>query len=149
MDTVQFALSGSKVKLEFRLPETLWVVDIDEGQIAQVLNNLTINADQAMPTGGILEISAENVVVEAPSQYNLGQYVKLTVQDHGIGIPPEIIDRIFDPFFTTKKTGNGLGLSTSYSNIKKHDGYLEVESAPGESVLPFISCYRYLLTEKP
>ena len=79
MDTVQFALSGSKVKLEFRLPETLWVVDIDEGQIAQVLNNLTINADQAMPTGGILEISAENVVVEAPSQYNLGQYVKLTV----------------------------------------------------------------------
>jgi PAS domain S-box-containing protein len=131
MDTVQFTLSGSKVKAEFHMPEDLWTVDIDEGQITQVINNLTINAEQAMPTGGILEIYGENVVLEAASQYNPGQYVKLTVKDHGIGIPEEIIPKIFDPFFTTKKTGNGLGLSTSYSIIKKHDGYLDVKSVPG------------------
>jgi PAS domain S-box-containing protein len=130
-DTVQFALSGSKVKAEFALPEDLWVVDIDEGQISQVINNLTINAKQAMLTGGILEIYGENVIFETVGQHSPGQYVKLIVKDHGIGIPAEIINNIFDPFFTTKKTGNGLGLSTSYSIIKKHNGYLEVESAPG------------------
>ena len=130
-DTVQFALSGSKVKAEFHFPEDLWVVDIDEGQINQVINNLTINAEQAMPTGGILEIYGENVVLETEGQHKPGNYVKLTVKDHGIGIPGEIIQRIFDPFFTTKKTGNGLGLATSYSIIKKHNGYLEVESTPG------------------
>lgn len=130
-DTVQFALSGSKVKAVFTLPEDLWTVDIDEGQIGQVINNLAINAEQAMPTGGTLEIIAENVVLEAGNQYNPGQYVQLTIKDQGIGIPAEIINKIFDPFFTTKKTGNGLGLSTSYSIIKKHQGYLEVESAPG------------------
>lgn len=130
-DTVQFALSGSKVKAVFTLPEDLWTVDIDEGQISQVINNLAMNAEQAMPIGGALEIIAENIVLEAGNQYNPGQYVQLTIKDQGIGIPAEIINKIFDPFFTTKKTGNGLGLSTSYSIIKKHQGYLEVESAPG------------------
>lgn len=136
--TVQFALSGSKIKPEFHLPETLWMVDIDQGQISQVFNNLTINAEQAMPSGGILEIQGENVVIETTGKYIPGQYVKLSVKDHGIGIPAEIIDKIFDPFFTTKKTGNGLGLSTSYSIIKKHDGYLEVESTPGISTIFYI-----------
>ncbi len=130
-DTVQFALSGSKVKAEFHFPEGLWVLDIDEGQISQVINNLTINAEQAMPAGGILEIYGENVFFETKGQYNPGRYIKLTVKDHGIGIPSGIINKIFDPFFTTKRTGNGLGLSTSYSIIKKHNGYLEVESKPG------------------
>ncbi|HEX7715521.1 MAG TPA: MEDS domain-containing protein [Bacillota bacterium] len=130
-DAVLFALSGSKVKAKFHLPEDLWIVDVDEGQIIQVINNLTINAEQAMLTGGILEIYGENVIFPEDGNYTPGQYVKLTMKDHGIGIPEEIIDKIFDPFFTTKKTGNGLGLSTSYSIIKKHGGYLEVESAPG------------------
>jgi PAS domain S-box-containing protein len=130
-DTVQFTLSGSKIKPDFQFLETLWVVDIDQGQIAQVINNLIINAKQAMPAGGILEIRGENVVFETTGKYNPGRYVKLSIKDRGSGIPPEIIDKIFDPFFTTKKTGNGLGLSTSYSIIKKHDGYLEVESTPG------------------
>ena len=130
-NTVQFTLSGSKVKAKFDFSENLWVVDIDEGQIAQVINNLTINAEQAMPTGGVLEISGKNVILETASQHNPSQYVKLMVKDNGIGIPAEIISKIFDPFFTTKKTGNGLGLSTSYSIIKKHSGFLEVESAPG------------------
>lgn len=130
-DTVRFALSGSKVKAEFHFPETLWAADVDEGQITQVIHNLTINAEQAMPTGGILEVAGENVVFETAGPYRPGQYVKLTVRDHGSGIPEAIIPKIFDPFFTTKQAGNGLGLSTSYSIIKKHDGYLEVESAPG------------------
>ena len=126
-DTVQFALSGSKVKAVFNLPEDLWTVDIDEGQISQVINNLTINA----AIGGTLEITAENVALVTGDQYNPGQYVKLAIKDHGIGIPTEIMNKIFDPFFTTKKTGNGLGLSTSYSIIKKLQGYLEAESTPG------------------
>jgi PAS domain S-box-containing protein len=130
-DTVQFALSGSKVKAEYHLPGNLWIVDADEGQITQVINNLVINAEQAMPTGGILEIYGENVICDTDGKYTPGKYVRLSLKDNGIGIPETIIYKIFDPFFTTKITGNGLGLSTSYSIIKKHDGYLEVESLPG------------------
>jgi PAS domain S-box-containing protein len=130
-DTVQFILSGSKVRAEFHLPENLWVVDVDEGQITQAINNITINAEQAMPIGGVLQIYGENVTIEGAGQYTPGRYIKLTIKDHGIGIPEEYINKIFDPFFTTKKTGNGLGLSTTYSIIKKHNGYLEVKSAPG------------------
>lgn len=130
-DTVHFILSGSKVKADIHLPEDLWIVDIDEGQIAQVINNITINAKQAMPIGGVLQVYGENVTLDATDQHVPGNYIKLTLKDHGIGIPEGIIDKIFDPFFTTKKTGNGLGLSTSYSIIKKHNGYLEVESTPG------------------
>ncbi len=130
-DTVHFILSGSKVKAEFYLPQDLWIVDIDEGQITQVINNITINAKQAMPIGGALQIFGENVTLDGTDQHIAGKYVKLTLKDHGIGIPEGIIDKIFDPFFTTKKTGNGLGLSTSYSIIKKHNGYLEVESVAG------------------
>jgi PAS domain S-box-containing protein len=137
-DTVQFILSGSKVKAELYLPQDLWVVDVDEGQIAQVINNITINAKQAMPIGGILQIFGENVTLDATDQHIPGRYVKLTLKDHGIGIPEGIIDKIFDPFFTTKKTGNGLGLSTSYSIIKKHNGYLKVESTPGVGTIFYI-----------
>jgi PAS domain S-box-containing protein len=130
-DTVQFALSGSKVKAEYHFSEDLWTVDVDEGQITQVINNLTINAEQAMPTGGILKIYGKNVIFDTEGKYTPGKYVQLSLKDHGIGIPEAIINKIFDPFFTTKETGNGLGLSTSYSIIKKHNGYLEVESSPG------------------
>ncbi len=134
-DTVEFALCGSNVKAVFHLPEDLWPVDADEGQITQVINNLTINAEQAMPTGGILEIYGQNVICEAVGKYDPGNYVKLTVKDQGVGIPEAIIHQIFDPFFTTKKEGSGLGLSTSYSIIKKHNGYLEAESSVGNGAV--------------
>ncbi|MGE5604812.1 MAG: PAS domain S-box protein [Bacteroidota bacterium] len=137
-DTVQFALSGSNVKAIFSLPEDLWLVNADEGQLTQVINNITINAEQAMPTGGVIEIYGENVIYEATGKYNPGRYVKLTIKDHGLGIPEEIIHKIFDPFFTTKKVGSGLGLSTTYSIIKRHDGYLEVESSPGTGATFYI-----------
>jgi CheY-like chemotaxis protein len=98
----------------------------------QVLNNLLINADQAMPSGGIIRISAENVTLGHgdASPLGPGRYVRLSVRDEGPGIPKDIAPKIFDPFFTTKKKGSGLGLAASYSIIRKHDGLLTVESGP-------------------
>jgi PAS domain S-box-containing protein len=138
MDTVEFTLRGSKVKAKFHFQENPWAVEIDEGQITQVINNLTINAIQAMLLGGFLEITFENIVLPAESKYNPGRYVKLSVRDSGCGIPTDIINKIFDPFFTTKEVGNGLGLSTSYSIIKRHNGYIEVESIVGTGTTFYI-----------
>ncbi|MGE5604817.1 MAG: PAS domain S-box protein [Bacteroidota bacterium] len=127
-DTAQFALRGSKVRAKFNIPGTLWSVEVDIGQISQVIHNLVINAKQAMPKGGIIEITAENIEVEPRNRFNPGNYIKITVKDQGIGIPNEKLNKIFDPFYTTKKEGTGLGLAISYSIIRQHDGYLEVES---------------------
>jgi PAS domain S-box-containing protein len=130
-DTAKFALRGSKAKVTCKISKTLWPVEVDAGQISQVIYNLVINAKQAMPRGGIVEISAENTVNELGHRFNPGNYVKIEVKDQGIGIPMENLTKIFDPFFTTKNEGSGLGLTTSYSIIKQHDGYLEVESEVG------------------
>ena len=132
-DTISFALSGSIVKCEFSLPKELWLLEIDEGQISQVIQNIVINADQAMPEGGIIEVSAANVAIEAKDEVPLeeGNYVKITIKDHGIGILKEHLLKIFDPFFTTKQKGSGLGLAISYSIVKNHDGYIDVESQIG------------------
>ncbi|MDQ1327267.1 MAG: hypothetical protein QG641_547 [Candidatus Poribacteria bacterium] len=132
-DSTKFALIGSNVACKFYIPDDLWQVKIDEGQISQVVNNIVINANHAMPEGGIIKISAENVIMkegEIPSLKD-GTYIKIAIQDHGIGISEENKKKIFDPFFTTKKTGNGLGLATSYSIIKNHDGYITIESTLG------------------
>ncbi|MFX1520780.1 MAG: PAS domain S-box protein [Promethearchaeota archaeon] len=132
-DTAVFTLSGSKVKCNFYLPEDLWSVDVDEGQISQVINNLVINADQAMPEGGIIKIIAENVTVCAEDILPLqkGNYIKITIEDQGIGIPKEHLQKIFDPYFTTKHKGSGLGLTIAYSIIKNHDGHITVDSKLG------------------
>ncbi len=127
-NVVDFSLRGSMVKPEFILPEDTWAVDIDESQISQVIQNLTINAKQAMAKGGIIKVASENIMVESGERYLPGKYVKLTIKDSGVGIPKENLNKIFDPFFTTKKEGTGLGLSTSYSIINKHYGYIEVDS---------------------
>ncbi|MEW5801094.1 MAG: PAS domain S-box protein [bacterium] len=128
-----FALSGSKTRCEFSLPDDLRWAYIDEGQIGQVINNLIINADQAMAGGGIIEIYAENITVSVRDNLPLkaGKYIKVSVKDHGIGIREEDLPKIFDPYFTTKQTGSGLGLATTYSVIKKHGGYIRVESRLG------------------
>ena len=131
-DTTEFVLSGSKIKAHYQIAEQLWAVPIDEGQISQVIHNLVINAKQAMPNGGIIEIIAENVEISPGNRLKPGKYVKLTIKDQGIGISSEIIDKIFDPFFTTKETGNGLGLATAISIIHQHDGEIEVESQVGK-----------------
>lgn len=137
-DTAEFALRGAKTKAAFTIPEDLWPASIDEGQISQVINNLVINAQQAMPGGGMIHLTAENVSVGKESRFKPGHYVKITLRDQGAGISKENLPKIFDPFFTTKKDGNGLGLATSYSIISHHDGYIDVESVEGMGTAFFI-----------
>jgi PAS domain S-box-containing protein len=128
-----FAVQNTSVQLRHQISSDLWLVEADESQLVQVINNLAVNAVQAMPNGGLLLVAAENVSPEEDSQSPVGgsRFVKITVSDTGSGIPPEHLAKIFEPFFTTKPKGTGLGLATSYSVIKKHGGELRVESALG------------------
>ncbi len=135
-ETAAFALGGSPAACRFELDPGLAPVEVDEGQISQVINNLVINADQAMPRGGSITIRAENYTVqkgdaECPP-LKPGPYIKITIADQGVGIPEDHLPKIFDPFFTTKQKGSGLGLAITYSIVKKHDGCITVESRPGE-----------------
>lgn len=133
-DSVSFALRGSNVRCEFFLPDDLWPVEIDKGQMNQVINNLVINAQQAMPEGGIISVRAENMAAGKEHALPLKEekYVRIAIEDQGIGIAKEHLPRIFDPYLTTKQKGSGLGLTTAYSIIKNHDGYISVESRLGE-----------------
>ncbi len=133
-DSSRFTLRGSNVRSSFHFQDGLRPVNVDVGQLSQVMQNLVINADQAMPDGGDIVIIAENVIVPSESVLPLkpGQYVKISVTDTGIGIPAENLSKIFDPYFTTKSDGNGLGLTSTFSIIKRHDGYISVESEPGK-----------------
>jgi len=132
-ESASFTCRGSKVKCEFSFSPDLWTAKADPGQVAQVFQNLVINAIQAMPTGGAIEIRGGNLVVGANSNLPLdpGNYVKISLQDEGMGIPKEYLSKIFDPYFTTKQTGSGLGLATSYSIVKNHQGHMGVESRLG------------------
>ncbi|MBN2290092.1 MAG: PAS domain-containing protein [Candidatus Glassbacteria bacterium] len=128
-----FALRGSNVKCSCTFAEGLWAAEADEGQIIQVINNLIINADQAMPEGGTIRLRAENVRLgpgDNPASPE-GRFVRIVVEDEGCGIPRENLPKIFDPYFTTKKEGSGLGLASSYSIIEKHGGHIEVDSELG------------------
>jgi PAS domain S-box-containing protein len=129
-ESAEFALRGSKAKLVLSLPEDLWQIDADEGQISQVINNLVINADEAMPTGGTLKIHAENEVIKKSIALPLksGNYVQIDIEDTGMGISPEHLHRIFEPYFTTKQRGSGLGLTTAYSVVRNHGGIMTAES---------------------
>ena len=133
-DSAGFALSGSNVRCEFSIPDDLWRIEVDEGQIAQAISNLIINASQAMPGGGVINLLAENIVVDERQgiPLNNGGYVKISVTDHGIGIPKEHFQQIFDPYYTTKRGGSGLGLAIAYSIVKRHNGYIDVKSIPGK-----------------
>lgn len=131
-EAAAFVLSGSNVRCATELADDLWPVEVDQGQISQVLSNLLINADQAMPSGGVIEIRAQNLtLVEATPLLPAGRYVHLAVEDHGAGIAPRHLRQVFDPYFTTKPTGSGLGLATVYSIVKKHGGAITVESDLG------------------
>lgn len=134
MDSVSFVLRGSNVRCEFSFPDDIRAVEADPGQMNQVINNLIINADQALPDGGIITVRAENVEIgpEVLPTLPAGSYVRISVQDHGCGIPESNLDKIFDPYFTTKPTGNGLGLATVYSIIRKHAGLITVDSSVGQ-----------------
>ncbi|MDO9549140.1 MAG: PAS domain S-box protein [Candidatus Marinimicrobia bacterium] len=132
-ESAAFALSGSNVKCIFSIPDDIWAVEIDKGQINQVFNNLVMNADQAMPEGGIIEINAENITITPENVLPLqeGKYLKFSFTDHGIGIPSHHLDKIFDPYFSTKTKGSGLGLASAYSIIRNHNGLITVESELG------------------
>lgn len=132
-EATMFALTGSDVAYRFDFPTDLWPCAFDKTQLSQVIDNVVINARHAMSGGGEVAVSAENLLVESTSKgLEPGRYVRLSIADRGIGIPQEVISRIFEPFYTTKDLGHGLGLATSYSIIKKHDGIIEAESQPGE-----------------
>jgi PAS domain S-box-containing protein len=132
-ESAQFACTGSLARCEFSLPDDLWAVEVDPGQINQVVQNMVINAIQAMPKGGTVHIRGSNVLVEEAGDVPLspGRYVKTSIGDEGHGIPADQLARIFDPYFTTKPKGSGLGLATAYSIIKNHDGFIDVESVVG------------------
>jgi len=130
-NAVKFALSGSRADYRLSIPPDLWMVEADEGQIAQVIQNIVLNADQAMPLGGTVSVEARNSIPpHARARHLLRQssYVEIAISDTGIGISERHLDKIFDPYFTTKEKGSGLGLATAYSIVKNHGGVIEVES---------------------
>jgi len=140
-DTARFALRGSNVRCEFSVPHDLCPVEIDEGQISQVVNNLIINANQSMPEGGIIKVIAEEVSLNPEDTLPLikeKKYIKISIKDQGTGIRKNHLRKIFDPYFTTKQKGSGLGLATTYSIIKKHGGHITVESKLGVGTTFFI-----------
>ncbi|MBN2296978.1 MAG: PAS domain S-box protein [Deltaproteobacteria bacterium] len=141
-DTIILTLQRSDITPRFTFNSNLWPVEIDESQIAQVIHNIITNAQDAMPEGGTLSISCENITTDESDRLPVpsGNYVKVSIADTGIGIEKEHIHNIFDPFFTTKKQGYGLGLATSYSIIKKHGGYITAASQEekGTSIIIYL-----------
>ncbi len=136
-DTAEFAVSGSRALCVVSVTEDLWPVDADEGQISQVIQNLIINADQAMSRGGAIRVGAENVSIgpgEVPPLKG-GSYVRISVLDQGTGISRKDLPHIFDPFFTTKPKGSGLGLATAFSVVGRHGGHIRVNSRAEEGTV--------------
>ncbi len=132
-ESAAFALRGSNVSLETEFDAELQPVFADRGQIAQVVQNLVINADQAMPRGGTLSIHASNFTVEPESALPLrpGSYVRVSVRDQGVGIPQQHLSGVFEPFYSTKSHGSGLGLAVCLSILQRHGGHIDVDSEPG------------------
>jgi signal transduction histidine kinase len=129
-DALTMALQNTPVQGAVSVPEALWMVEADSGQLRQVIDNVSRNAIEAMPYGGTLRAEAQNLLVDRRQRLPVtdGPYIKLTLTDQGIGIPRQHLQRIFDPYFTTKTYGRGLGLATARSIIQKHAGYISVES---------------------
>jgi len=132
-ENARFAMCGSEVTLECSVQDGLWMCDYDRNQVGQVIDNLVINAVQAMHEGGTITVTARNVLLQKQSNGVLGpgKYVKISLRDTGDGIPQAALGKIFDPFFTTKDTGHGLGLATCNSIVERHGGCIEVESQEG------------------
>ena len=132
-----FGRTRKELRIRSRYQEEVWTVEVDQGQIEQVLLNLLINAWQAMPEGGTIDLETRNVVLDeeyaAANGIAAGPFVKISVSDTGVGIEPALRERIFDPFFSTKtrQRGTGLGLASAYGIIKNHNGLINVYSEPG------------------
>ncbi|HKI50807.1 MAG TPA: ATP-binding protein [Geothermobacteraceae bacterium] len=134
-EATNFAACGSSAKCKIVIPEDLWPINADAGQISQVIHNLVINAIQAMPEGGRLSVSAENIEPRSGGE----KFVKISIADTGSGIPEEHLQLIFEPYFSTKPQGSGLGLAVCHSIIKKHGGKIRTDSAPGQGTTFFIT----------
>jgi len=132
-ESVGFVGHGSNVRCTVSLPEDLWSVEADPGQMSQVIHNLLLNAQQAMPDGGTIALQGANLLLGEDADLPLpaGRYVTITIRDQGCGIPESHLAQIFDPYFTTKQSGSGLGLATTYAIMQKHDGYVHVASTLG------------------
>ena len=139
-NAVAFALSGSRITYEITVDKDLRTAVADEGQIGQVIQNIVLNADQAMPLGGMIRVSVRNMAAASivPPADLQGDLVEIAIRDQGNGIPAEHLTRIFDPYFTTKEKGSGLGLATVYSIIKNHGGLIRVQSEIGKGTTFFI-----------
>jgi two-component system cell cycle sensor histidine kinase/response regulator CckA len=126
----EFSLHGSNLRAAIEIEDHLGKAEVDVGQVEQVINALMINAREAMPNGGCVNVCAENVQIDHKSGLALepGRYIKIAITDHGPGVPADLAAKIFDPYFTTKASSTGLGLAISYSIIKKHGGFLHLES---------------------
>ncbi|MDX2110503.1 MAG: response regulator [Verrucomicrobiota bacterium] len=140
-ETASFTARGIRSAVTCAIPGSLWLAEVDEGQMNQVLTNLIINADQAMCEGGTIRLSLEAVVMTDGNTRNLaaGPYIKLEIADTGVGIAPKILNRVFEPYFTTKKDGSGLGLTTALSVILRHGGQMEIDSTEGQGTT--VRCY--------
>ncbi|WP_088535664.1 PAS domain S-box protein [Geobacter sp. DSM 9736] len=137
-NATRFALSGSSSTCTITIADDLWAADADEGQIGQVIQNIVLNASQAMGQSGTVEISADNVDLKAGSNQALpegGRFIRIQIRDTGIGMPPHYLSKIFDPYFTTKQKGSGLGLATSHSIVKRHGGAISVLSEPDKGTI--------------
>jgi len=136
--TQVFGLTKEDIRIHKKYQEDLWLVEVDPGQIEQVLLNLYMNAWQAMPAGGELYIKLKNVILDEDFdlEYNLtpGNYVEISIADNGVGMDEATRKRIFDPFFTTKEMvrGTGMGLASAYGIIRNHRGIIKVQSKRGE-----------------
>jgi two-component system, cell cycle sensor histidine kinase and response regulator CckA len=132
-EVVTLALRGANVIGKIRLAEGLHAIEADEGQMGQVFHNIVLNAVQAMPGGGTLVVSADNVTLTGTNSAALppGNYVRVIFADEGHGMPEELQQKIFDPYFTTKPGGSGLGLASVHSIVKKHGGNVQVRSLVG------------------
>jgi len=143
-ETVQLALSGSNISAEFVLDENLYSLEIDEGQMKQVISNIVINATEVMPRGGRITVTAHNLPALRGTNLPLQgrNYVHISVEDQGIGIAPKNLPKVFDPYFTTKgmgsEKGKGLGLTICHSIITRHDGLISIESTPGVKTIVHI-----------
>ncbi len=147
-DSADFVLRGSNVQCDYIFAEELWNVEVDKGQISQVVQNIILNASASMSGGGTITVKCANyynprdtVVLKA------GPYVKISIRDQGSGIPGNQLDKIFDPFYTTKTTGSGLGLAITHSIINNHGGHIEVDSKPGEGTV--FTFYLHASAETP
>ncbi len=127
LDAVHLSRAGSSISMDVQIASDLAYAEVDSGQMGHVFHNILLNAKQAMPAGGIVEVRAANVLLGDDRQ----PHVRITIKDYGCGIPAAVLPRIFDPYFTTKPAGTGLGLTTAYAIVTKHGGRLSVESEEG------------------